>query len=193
MQLGPELFERLNAGQKVGSMTPVAYGAPGLTTGQVAEIEAQLGFRLPDDFVYLFSNLQDPGGTLFPWSRFEKRLYDSYIEDIWGGIAFDIEHNVVWLDRWGKRPPALGDALAIARPDFQTWPRLLPIHGHRFLAAEPCESGNPVFSIVQTDIIYYGADLAHYLIEEFLQSDYAANTHLRKIRRIAIWSDFAEA
>lgn len=60
------------------------------------------------------------------------------------------------------------------------------------LAAQPCRSGNPVFSIVQTDIIYYGADLAHYLLNEFVDRDYTLHTYAQEIRRIEIWSDFAE-
>jgi hypothetical protein len=45
---------------------------------------------------------------------------------------------------------------------------------------------------MQTDIIYYGVDLAHYLLREFVDRDYARHTHAPKIRRIAVWSDFAE-
>ena len=80
----------------------------------------------------------------------------------------------------------------VARSDFLTWPELLPIFGHRYLAAEPCRSGNPVFSIYQLDIIYYGANLADYLMIEFLQDDYAEHMRGAHIQRIDVWSDFAE-
>lgn len=91
----------------------------------------------------------------------------------------------------GFEPAALSAALTIARKDFETWPKLLPIFGHRFLAAEPCRRGNPIFSIMQTDIICYGANLAHYLMLEFIDSDYALQTHAQNIQRIDIWSDLA--
>ncbi len=45
---------------------------------------------------------------------------------------------------------------------------------------------------MQTDIIYYGADLADYLLHEFVDRDYALHTQAQKIRRIEVWSDFAE-
>ncbi len=192
MELGPELFALLNARQWVGSQIPVIYGVPGLSSDEIASIEAQLGFRLPDDFAYLFQNLQDPGRVFFPWSQFDKREYDESMQWVLHGIEFDIEKNHLWLERWRKRPGTLPAALDIARKDFQTWPKLLPIYGHRFLAAEPCHSGNPVFSIMQTDIIYYGADLADYLLHEFVDRDYAPHTQAQKIRRIEVWSDFAE-
>jgi hypothetical protein len=193
MELGPELFELLNSKQRVGSnQTPVIYGVRGLSSKQIVSIEAQLGFRLPDDFAYLFQNLQDPGGVLFPWLEFDKRRFDESIKWVLRGIEFDIENNQLWLARWGKKPEALPAALDIVRKDFETWPRLLPIYGHRFLAAQPCRSGNPTFSIWQTDIIYYGADLPHYLLNEFVDHDYALHTRAQTIRRIEVWSDFAE-
>jgi hypothetical protein len=189
LTLCPELFELLNAKQRVEK--PVRYGVAGLAPTEIASIEAQLGFRLPADFAYLFQHLQDPERVLFPWSNFKKEEYDEMIRWVLHGIEFDIEHNKFWLERWGTRPAALSVAVEIARKDFESWPKLLPIFGHRFLAAQPCRSGNPVFSIMQTDIIYYGADLAHYLVNEFIDHDYALHTHEQKIQTIPIWSDLA--
>ena len=185
--LGPELFEMLNARQRVGNRLPVIYGAPGLSPREFSSIEEQLGFRLPEDFRFLFANLQDPGRVFFPWSTFRKEDYDASMAWVWHGIVFDIEHGL-WLDRWDERPAGLAEAQEVAKADFVTWPRLLPIHAHRFLAAEPCREGNPIFSIKQTDIIYYGSDLAHYLGNEFLPDPQTRG----EIRRVDVWSDFAE-
>ena len=186
-KLGPELFDELNARQRVGNRLPVIYGAPGLSPRDLNSIEEQVGFRLPEDFRFLFANLQDPGRVLFPWSNFRKEDYDATMARIWHGVAFDIEHGL-WIDRWDERPATLTEAQEVAKADFVTWPRLLPIFGHRFLAAEPCRSGNPVFSIRQTDIIYYGSDLASYLISEFLPEPRQQG----ETRRVDVWSDFAE-
>jgi len=190
MELGPELFDLLNARQRI--VNPVLYGAPGLSAAEIVSIEAELGFGLPPDFVYLFQNLQDPGGVFFPWRDFDKRRYDELIDGVFHGIAFDIEHAGFWHERWDERPQQLPAALEIARSDFLSWPKLLPMCGHRFLAAEPCLSGNPVFSIMQTDIIYYGADLGHYLMLEFMprrDEDYRRHTYAQEIREIDVWSD----
>jgi hypothetical protein len=191
LKLGPELFELLNAKQWVGDRQPVIYGKGGLSILQIQLIEAQLGFGMPEDFSYLLQNIRDPGGVLFPWANFRKQKYVDAIAGIFQGIEFDIEHNNLWLRRWGERPTALSTALEIARGDFSNWPKLLPVYGHRFLAVQPCRSNNPVFSIVQTDIIYYGANLAHYLLNEFVR-DSSQRIVDRPIHTIEIWSDFAE-
>jgi hypothetical protein len=99
------------------------------------------------------------------------------------------------MKRWGARPADSDAAKAIIRRDFVTWPKLLPICSHRYLAAEPCASDNPVFSIVGTDMICYGANLAHYLHLEFLRDDhedYRKHAIDPGAKDIPIWSDFTE-
>ena len=189
--LGPALFERLNGDQAVRNGGPVRFGAGGMSLDQIEGVEGRLGFPLPPDFRFLLWNTRDPGGVLFPWEAFSMDLYDEAIAQIRDGIAFDIEHNGVWLARWGEKPADLAAAKAVFREDFSTWPRLVPVLGHRFLAVDPCEAGNPVFSIMQTDIIYYGATLADYLIRELIPGE-QLKPLARDIRRIPVWSDFAE-
>jgi hypothetical protein len=60
------------------------------------------------------------------------------------------------------------------------------------MPAEPYRSGNPVFSIMQTDIIYYGANLPHYLLNEFVDRDYALHTQEQDIQKVPIWSDLVQ-
>jgi hypothetical protein len=83
------------------------------------------------------------------------------------GICFDIEHNGFWYDRWGPRPSDLAEACALARRQVSAAPKLVPVYSHRFIVAEPARAGNPVLSVVQADILYYGDDLEDYLAHEF--------------------------
>lgn len=195
LQLGPEVFDLLNAKQWVGNQQPVEYGEGGLSAQEIQLIEMKLGFPLPEDFSYLLQHFRDPGGVLFPWADFDKKKYDDSIVWVRTGIEFSVQASGLWLARWGEKPDALPEALRIVREDFETWPKLLPICGHRFLAAEPCRSDNPVFSIMQTDIIYYGANLAHYLLNEFVdarEDGYAKHVQEPAIKHIDIWSDFVD-
>src|SRR2546421_12678344 len=83
----------------------------------------------------------------------------------------------------------LDEAFQIARQAVAKAPVLIPICSHRFLPAEPCEAGNPVFSIHQTDIIYYGSDLLDYLQNEFSYYFQRSQYHLSgKPRAIRFWS-----
>jgi hypothetical protein len=192
-QLGLEIFEHLNAKQNVGNQQPVVYGKGGMSSAEVADIERQLGFPIPEDFKYLLQNMKDEGGVMFPWAKFDKGKYEDTIGWVLSGIEFDIRHNAFWMEsRWGLRPEEIDKCLKIFREDFPSWPKLLPLLGHRFLPAEPCITGNPVFSIVQTDIIYYGDSLASYLLEEFIPGqEHAENT--KDVRnRIDVWADIAD-
>jgi len=76
------------------------------------------------------------------------------------------------------------------REDFKSWPRLVPVLGHRYLTVYPCSSNNPVFSIWQTDIIYYGTNLGAYLTNEFLNRDWISERWTSD-KIIPIWHDFA--
>lgn len=189
-ELGPDLFDYLNKRQFVGNRVPPRYGEPGLTEAQLDAIEAVIGAALPPDLRYLLKNVQDPGGVFAPLTDFTPEAYEASVQRVVDGIEFDIKHNAVWLTRWGARPETTEEALSVALSDMATWPKLVPVYGHRFMPLAPCLPGNPIFSIVQTDIIYYGAHLASYLLGEFVP--FPRLVPEPGLRRIEIWSDFAE-
>lgn len=82
-------------------------------------------------------------------------------------MCFDIKNNSFWPSEWGDRPSSLEEAFEIARKVVKAAPTLIPITGHRYIPDRPYEPGNPVFSVYQTDVIYYGSDLFNYLENEF--------------------------
>jgi hypothetical protein len=70
-------------------------------------------------------------------------------------------------------------------------PPLIPVFSHRFLPAEPSTEGNPVLSVYQTDIIYYGMNWGSYFASEFeFPPDQAIETD--SPRRIRFWSDIID-
>lgn len=70
-------------------------------------------------------------------------------------------------------------------------PKLIPILGHRYIPEEPHERGNPVFSVYQTDVIYYGADLEDYFRREFASAPWGAGA-VEPRKRVPFWSDLVE-
>ncbi len=155
---------------------------PGLSADETAAVEEYLQCPLPPD---LSSFLQQvlPLGDSFPeWRNLDAPELRGRIEWPFDGIAFDIEHNAFWWPAWGARPERLSDAIELAREKVSLTPRLIPIF------AEPADAGNPVLSVYQTDIIYYGSDLRRYLAHEFgdMTHEDAIRTPQRRIR---FWSD----
>jgi hypothetical protein len=165
--------------------------APGLTADEVRRAEKVHRFRFPPDLRSLLLRAL-PLGPGFPDWRTpgSSRLADQLTWPF-EGIAFDIENNNFWWQPWGHRPAALSDAIAVAKAAVESAPRLIPIYTHRYLPADPESAGNPVFSVHQTDIIYYGVDLRRYLACEFGGIDDADAVRVEP-RRIRFWTDLVE-
>lgn len=82
-------------------------------------------------------------------------------------MLFDVENNGFWYDAWGSRPDRVESAIEIARRGLALVPTMVPIYAHRYLPAGAGAYGHPVLSMWQTDIIYYGLDIADYIHWEF--------------------------
>ena len=161
----------------------------GLSDAELSAIEARGRFVFPPDLRAFLQAALPVSHGFVDWRALSDAQLADYLDAPFEGIAFDIEMNTFWLPEWGPRPDALDDAIAIARKAFDAAPRLIPVNGHRYIPDRPHEAGNPVFSVVQTDIIVYGAHLAEYLENEFLQAFNRARYEVRgDARVIAFWS-----
>ncbi len=165
--------------------------APGLTERELRDVETMHGFRFPQDLRSLLSCFQ-PVGPHFPdWRTPGSPEILNSLRWPFEGMAFDIENNSFWWDVWGAKPELLSDALAVARAAVDAAPRLIPIYGHRYIPSPPEEAGNPIFSVHQTDIIYYGVDLRAYLRCEFGGVEWADAVRGTP-RVIPFWTDLLE-
>jgi hypothetical protein len=111
------------------------------------------------------------------------------------GICFDVEQSGFWLERWGTRPAESREAVFQARKELQNVPKLIPVYSHRYVPGEPSSLGNPVFSVHQSDVIYYGNDLIGYFVREFnlgRSGDTNGLAEAKTPRRIPFWSDLVE-
>jgi hypothetical protein len=139
----------------------------GYSQTQLDELERKWKLRFPPDYRLFLSTLgstDHPG--FYDWLVGDDAIHRAY-EAVVEGLAFDVEQNQLWLDAWGPRPSSEDERRRVVSAQVEQAPKLIPVFGHRFLVAEPCESGNPVLSIHQSDIIIYGADLRMYLLNEF--------------------------
>lgn len=165
----------------------------GLSAGEISVIEQAHGFRFPPDLKDFLMHALPVSKGWVDWRRASVSEIRDRLNWPFESMCFDIEHNVFWLEAWGPKPEDHQSAVAIAREAVASAPRLIPVCGHRYLPDRPCEAGNPVLSIYQTDIIYYGANLFDYLCNEFSyyfgRPEYAVTG---KIRRIEFWSDLVD-
>lgn len=168
-----DLIEQLRGSTyRFGVVTPdtpihhVEFDA-GLTCEEVAAVESRYEFRFPPD-LREFLQTALPKGPRFPdWRRGAEDEIRDWLDIPRRGVLFDIENNGFWLDAWGPRPPSMSEALRQGEELLAAAPKLIPIHSHRMMPDAPHLRGNPVFSVHQTDIIYYGFNLADYLRHEF--------------------------
>jgi hypothetical protein len=140
---------------------------PGLTEREFACVEESFGFQFADDHrAFLAAGL--PVGPSWPdWRRGNRPALRDRLELPVHGVLFDVEHNGFWHAGWGERPDDRRAAVAAAEPHLRRVPRLVPVFSHRFLPAGRGSFGHPVLSVHQTDIIFYGVDLADYVHAEF--------------------------
>jgi hypothetical protein len=108
----------------------------------------------------------EEGPSFYDWLRDADALAARFAR-LWEGLQFDVEHNHLWPASWGPKPATLEAQKRRVRELVEGAPRLIPVFDHRYLLAEPCVAGNPVFSVWQSDIVVYGASLRDYLVFEF--------------------------
>jgi hypothetical protein len=139
----------------------------GLTDTEVEAIEAKYGFRFPPDLRDFLQTGLPTASSFLNWrSATESDVRKSLAWPL-EGMLFDVENNVFWLREWGAKPETADQRRLIVEQAVDRAPRLIPVYSHRYMPDRPHESGNPVLSVYQTDIIYYGFDLDDYLRHEF--------------------------
>lgn len=143
-----------------------------LTNDEVLKIEEKFNFKFPPDLKYFLQTNLPVSEWFYNWrnaldSQEITEMINSQLQWPLEGINFDIEYNNFWVKNWGKKPENLEEQLIIAENNFKGYPKLIPIYSHRFIPMEPNIIDNPIFSVYQTDIIFYGYNLADYLSNEF--------------------------
>lgn len=162
----------------------------GLSDAEVAAVQVMFEIAFPPDLrQFLQAGL--PTGERWPnWalalsSAFEADRIRDMLRWPRDGMLIDVEQNGFWDSTWGVRPDDRAERAGVVTRAVAAAPRLIPIFGHRYISAEPSESGNPVFSVYQTDIIIYGSNLETYLLAEAKLAPIVADA--REIRDWTRW------
>jgi hypothetical protein len=162
---------------------------PGLTGDQLLQIEADFGFTFDKDHRELLS-LATPLFDAWPnWLGGMTEQMQRALAWPIDGVLWDAHHNDFWPKAWGRKPKNASELDAAILKQLAHVPRLIPLLGHRFMAAGPSQGSAPVFSVYQTDVVYYGENLPSYVAHELgIPKGYATGIH----RKIPFWSNLAE-
>ncbi len=167
----------------------------GLSPSELSRAEETYAIRFPPDLRELLMTAIPVSEQFINWRDRSEANHQEILKRLnWPleGMLFDIRHNSFWWPAWGERPDEIELAFSIAEKNYQQVPKLIPIYSHRYIPASPAEPNNPVFSVYQTDIIYYGSNLVEYLEVEFKFRQH--NTiDFNGIKRIPFWSEIVEA
>lgn len=157
----------------------------GYTAAELDDAQARFALRFPPDLVALLRARRPLRG--YDWTGPEDPIRRALAWPL-AGLLFDVE-NGLWRPEWGERPADAGERAECVTALVAAAPPLIPILGHRYLPAEPLEAGNPVLSVYQSDIIYYGRDLEDYFARE---SGGGTGPVTAPVRRIRFWSDIID-
>lgn len=158
---------------------------PGMSEAELARVQDQFGFRFVAEH-RAFLRIGLPAGNSWPDWRAGPELGPLLNRPV-DGVLFDVRHNDRWPAGWGARPADPAEREAAARAQLARAPRLVPVHGHRYLPAAPAGEPSPVLSVMQSDVIYYGGDLLNYVEVEFAQ----AARRLDGLQPVPFWSELA--
>lgn len=163
----------------------------GLSLAEIAEIEKRFCITFPAELVQLYSIELPVSDGFYNWRNINEdniRHINEVLNMPLQGLIFDLQSNNFWCDEFGKKPESIEDARNMLIEHYKRAPQMIPIYGHRYMPFLPNETNIPVFSIVQSDIIYYGIDLVSYLEIEFGFKQYIEIVQAN-IRYINFWSD----
>jgi hypothetical protein len=166
-------------------MTPDRW-AKGYTQDELDDAQQRFGLVFPPDLVALLRDRRPVGGHDWTDDAGIRRM----LEWPFDGLLFDVENNHLWWPEWGERPVSPDARKEVLRSVISRAPKLIPLMSHRFIPEEPYEEDNPVFSVHQSDVIYYGANLSDYFEREF--NGWNSRPWPDQIKRIRFWSELVE-
>lgn len=163
--------------------------SPGLSDSSISRVQDTFGFVFgPEHREFLQTVL--PRGNSWPdWRRGSAQELRRRLEWPIDGVVFDVHHGEFWARSWGDRPGSTREREIEARRFLRRVPKLVPVYSHRYLASDPAYVPSPVFSVHQSDVIYYGDDLLDYVAREFgVPPLHPAATRTY----VPFWSDLAD-
>lgn len=155
----------------------------GYTATELERAQAKFRLTFPPDLIDLLLERRPVRGP--DWN--DDNAIRALLAWPYEGLLFDVEENGLWWPEWGNRPDTAEERSEVLRNVIERAPRLIPVFSHRYVPATPCKAGNPVFSVYQSDVIHYGADLTDYIDRE--ENGWNCRPWPEAVREIEFWSE----
>ena len=161
---------------------------PGLSGAELSGVERRFGLVLAPVHA-AFLRLGLPAGPGWPdWRHGETDALRTRLAAPVRGVLLDVRENGFWFAGWGPWPTDLARAEQVAREQLGGVASLVPVHGHRYLPAGDQPARCPLLSVVQTDVVHWGRDLADGVRRELGQQPGPVGA---PAFRVPFWSDLA--
>jgi cell wall assembly regulator SMI1 len=165
----------------------------GLSESEIAAVEERFHFTFPPDLRALLATTMPQGAEHRGWGFPDWRQLDDTVaaQVAWPveGVLLNVEKSAYWMAKWGVRPDSIEKAMLVAGAALRAMPKMIPIYSHRYSCELPQLTRNPILSMQQTDIIYFGADLDDYFEEEFFGQRQPRTAD--RYRGVPFWDDLA--
>jgi hypothetical protein len=162
--------------------------AEGLSEQEIIKIKQEYNIEFPKELREFYSTALPVSKGFYNWRDFKpsnvqyiKGVIDRPFNDI-----YELAEEVFWCDEWGDEPNE-SERANVVREMLKKAPGLIPIYLHRYIPTINLEP-TPVFSIHDTDIIYYGENLESYFEIEF-GDKIQSNINCKVINNVPFWSD----
>jgi len=164
----------------------------GLDASEIGAIESYYCIQFPDDLKEFFKCGLPVSEGFYNWRDFSEKNVNKIKSALMAPIL-NIRENIddlEWFKNWGAIPDNKEQKNSIIIQKLETAPILIPLFKHRYISSQ-FKKDNPIFSIYDLDIIYYGENLEQYFLVEFKYKKHSEITY-QKIKRVTFWSDLLE-
>ena len=129
---------------------------PGLFAGRAGRCPGKVRPAFSARFIDLLLERRLPGG--WDWSKDRDRITEMLAWPL-DGLLWDVERNGLWWPEWGLRPRSRAERAEILGTSSQ--PRRSSFRSTATASSRKSRTNAAIrFSVHQSDIIYYGSDLA---------------------------------
>jgi len=175
----------------LADLIPAENRSPGLTASELERAQEEAGAAFPPDLAEFLMDCLPVGNpnprrpayltpTFADWRNNPAEAMSRWRDKLVRGILFNVESEsnaffdegrwvtgAFWQDAWGERPGDAAGRRARVATLLDAAPWLIPVCGNCGIPNDPLEAGNPLFDVVQIDIIVAGSNLEDFLRRAF--------------------------